>query len=187
MSHPLQLPFFFSLVTVAVICLTALIWETHRGDLLHSHLLDPQNPGPHICSVRAPGKVREARRGFFYLPKQGHVSIPQLLGLLLPDGKRVRATLTLAELSCTAFLSWMEGFQLHQSISPLHSLIILSLSTSSLRSSTCSHHMQCCFHCPPVVTVGSDTPCSGRPGQLRVSWGAVWVSTLLPAMAFVSV
>lgn len=74
----------------------------------------PQNPGPHVGSGRAPGKAREARRGFCCLPKQGPVSTPQLLGLLLPDGKRVRATL--AELSCIAFLSGWK-VQLYQSVS----------------------------------------------------------------------
>lgn len=91
-----------------MICLTDC---TDLGDppsRLSSQLSDPQNPGPRISSVRAPGKARKTRRGFCYLSKQGPVSIPQLLGLLLSDGKRVRATLTLAELSCTAFLSWME-------------------------------------------------------------------------------
>lgn len=104
-----NLAFLFSLITVVVICLTDCTDLGDSPSRLSSQLSDPQNPGACISSLRAPGKAREARRGFCYLPKQGPVSIPQLLGLLLPDGKRVRATLTLAELSCTAFLSWMQG------------------------------------------------------------------------------
>lgn len=129
------------------------------GNLLHSHLPDPQNPGPCICSVRAPGEVREARRRFFYIPEQGHVSIAQLLGLL-PNGKRVRATLTLVELPCSAFISWMKGSNF-TGLFLLHTHGYFPASPPPLRDpppvhTTCRGH----FHCPPAVTVGHDTPYS---------------------------
>lgn len=57
--------------------------------------------------MRALGKVREAGRGFSSLPEQGPFSIsPHVFGaLLLPDGKRIGAPITLAEFPSTAFLS----------------------------------------------------------------------------------
>lgn len=77
-SAPLRSESTFSifLITVVVICLTDC---TDLGDppsRLSSQLSDPQNPGPRISSVRAPGKARKTRRGFYYLSKQGPVSIP---------------------------------------------------------------------------------------------------------------
>lgn len=77
--------------------------------LLCCHLPGPWDPRLHTHSVRAPGKAREASRGFLCLPVQGLVSISLLWGLLLLDGKRGRAPQTLAVLPSTAFLSGMEG------------------------------------------------------------------------------
>lgn len=60
--------------------------------LLHSYLPDPWDPRLHTFSVRAPGKAREASRGFFCLPEQGPVSISLLLSHPPQlDGKRGRA------------------------------------------------------------------------------------------------